>query len=279
MTAEVKVSVPSTSPSVTLSLPPTQTGNLSIPPSSSSRVIAVENRPSRANAKHALAVHPLGERMSPIVSRFVKELSGGPDTFDGPAYQDALKELENRFEEVYSVFKNAREVETEREFDQFMQEFVCTLIQNQPVKDYLKDRNISISVHSNQHPQCARIRGQAPRIGIRVGDFVQSADVEKEINCFSDLMHVKRNEDTPLKFDATIWIADPDDSTNETKKTNIVFRLLRWLFFTKSGRIVTSLFLGSAFFGGLGGGLDANQGASQPLSTNTVNQSDMITSS
>ncbi len=233
-------------------------------PDTPPRLVTIGKRPSKADMNQVVIDHPLGERVSPIVDRFIKQLNGNLDVCDGStAEQNCLKELETSFEQAYTVFKRGKAHETEQEFDEFIQKFLQQVIEYPQVKDYLGSRTVSISAHSNQYPSSKRFMNKSPQMCIRVGDFVQTASVKEKKVSFSRLKQINTQEDTPDKFDATFWISDPDDIPDQAKKMTLLFRLLKWLLSTKNGRITMLLLVGGAFASSLGGGI-AGENASKP---------------
>ncbi len=139
-----------------------------------------------------------------------------------------LKALAPPFEGIYTVFKRARKLETELGFADFMRDFFLKMMECEQVKNYLKDRNISIHAYSNQNPKSKCSLGETPQICIRVGNFVQTAILCEDKVRLSRLQQVDRKEDTPNRFDATVWIFDPNDD-DESRRLGVIQRLFRWL--------------------------------------------------
>ncbi len=168
--------------------------------------------------------------------------------WDGFVGRHDLKALALPFEEMYTVFKRARKLETELGFADFMRNLLLKMMECEQVKNYLKDRNISIYAYSNQKPESKCSVGEAPQICIRVGNFVQTATLCEEKVRLSRLQQVDRKEDTPSRFDATVWLFDPSDD-DQNRQLSVMQRSCRWLRM-KSGKILITSISIAALAGG-----------------------------
>ena len=159
-----------------------------------------------------------GTKMVSIAEKFFDQM--GFSNFNSVLYFEELQKISLAFREIYNGFKKRNLSIDENQFAAFLKIVAGVFSQSDKVKSFLaSSQDTCVILCSNSHiilpiewfggdlkkPENMRL------FALRAGNFTQYAALHKGSATFSEIIEVPSDEDTRMKFAATIWFFSESD--------------------------------------------------------------------